>query len=146
MKKCTLSRRLHTACGTEQSLQSQPAKSEVLASGPADDGVKALCADIWERGMVARRQGLRRLLGAPIGTRDFCLQGDGYLQQATTAAVNFTRAIASIGHTASTPAPPGTGKGKSKATFENELRVSIRQGRSAPGIDAQGLPGQANAR
>ena len=33
-------------------------KSEVLVSGPADDGVKALCADIRERGMVARRQGL----------------------------------------------------------------------------------------
>ena len=29
-------------------------KSEVLVSGQADDGVKALCTDIRERGMVAR--------------------------------------------------------------------------------------------
>ena len=49
--------------------------------------------------MVARRHGLRRLLGALIGTQEFCLQGDGHLQQATTAAVDFVQAIASIGHT-----------------------------------------------
>ena len=73
-------------------------KSEVLVSGPADEGVKALCSDIRQRGMTARRQGLRRLLGAPIGTRDFCLQSDGHLQQATTAAVKFVQAIATIGH------------------------------------------------
>ena len=30
-------------------------KSEVLVSGPADDGVRAMCADIQERGMVARQ-------------------------------------------------------------------------------------------
>ena len=74
-------------------------KSEVLVSGPADDGVRALCESIQERGMVARRRGLRRLLGAPIGTRDFCLEEGGHLQQATTAAINFARAISSIGHT-----------------------------------------------
>ena len=49
--------------------------------------------------MVARQQGLQRLLGALISTQDFCLQGDGHLQQATTAAVKFTQAIVSISHT-----------------------------------------------
>ena len=48
--------------------------------------------------MTARRHGLRRLLGAPIGTRDFCLQSDGHLQQATTVAVDFVQAIATIRH------------------------------------------------
>ena len=48
--------------------------------------------------MVARRHGLQRLLGALIGTQEFCLQGNGHLQQATTAAVEFVQVIASIRH------------------------------------------------
>ena len=73
-------------------------KSEALVTGPADEGMRALCAGIRERGMVARRHGLRRLLGALIGTQDFCMQEDGHLQTVTNASIEFAQAIGSVGH------------------------------------------------
>ena len=48
-------------------------KSEVLVTGSTDDGVRQLCLDIRERGMVHRQHGLRRLLGST--NRSVCKAG-----------------------------------------------------------------------
>ena len=72
-------------------------KFHVWITGKPSDNVE-FAAALTARGIKYSYGGLRRLLGAPIGTPSFCVQAEGHLDSLTTAATDFIDQIMQIDH------------------------------------------------
>ena len=72
-------------------------KFHVWIMGKPSDNVE-FAAALTARGIKYSYGGLRRLLGAPIGTPSFCVQAEGHLDSLTTAATDFIDQIMQIDH------------------------------------------------